>query len=121
MAILFLFDHRASIVPVPGTNGTLTVAKQGAPLVFVAPDDIAGFYLQVQNAWLAADPATLTVGLTLASGSGATDGSNLIQFDGLWTDWSGQPGRVTPDSANNRSGPLVQRASMICAGTATAQ
>jgi|GEM_PF-6412875 len=52
-ALIFLFDRSGSIVPLTDTQSGLSSAQPGAPLTFTAPADIAGFYIQVQNAWQA--------------------------------------------------------------------
>ncbi len=88
-AVLFMFDANGTIVPVPGSDG-LAVARAGAPLQFVAPADIVGFYLQVQNQYQANEQSTLTAGL-IEGESGTTGplGDNLISPNASWPDWSG--------------------------------
>lgn len=87
-AVLFLFDAAGAIVPVPGSDG-LSVSRTGVPVQFVAPADIAGFYLQVQNQYQANEESTLTAGLIEGGPSAEPMGENLINANDAWLDWSG--------------------------------
>lgn len=98
-AVLFLFDTSGGIIPVPGNTG-LIIAKTGSSVVFTAPANVAGFYLQVQNRYRATDQVTLTAGLIEGEVSGGnTFGPNLIDIQGPWPDWTGNPTGVNGDES----------------------
>ncbi|MGB7299865.1 MAG: hypothetical protein WBD34_11130 [Burkholderiaceae bacterium] len=92
-AILFLFDSSGAIVPVPGSEG-LSIATSAAAVTFVAPANIAGFYLQVQNRYQAGSSVQLAAELIEDPGA-TTVGDSLIDLSGPWTDWSGNPTAVS--------------------------
>lgn len=85
-ALLFLFDTSGMIVPVPGSTG-LAVANPSTPIEFIAPESIAGFYLQVQNRYQADGVAQLSA--QLIEGGGTSTGASLIDLSEPWTDWVG--------------------------------
>ncbi len=93
-AILFLFDSTGRIIPIDAGSGeTLAISRDGTPLAFVAPAGVAGFFLQVQNAWRAPSAATLDAQL-VATPTGAPAGPDLVDLGGSWPDWSGHPSGV---------------------------
>lgn len=95
-ALLFLFDANGTIVSVPGSTG-LSVATNASDVRFVAPVNIAGFYLQVQNRYQATSGAQLSAELIEGSGTTAS-GVNLINTADPWTDWSGNASGVAAAS-----------------------
>ncbi|MGB7303689.1 MAG: hypothetical protein WBD13_05390 [Burkholderiaceae bacterium] len=116
-AILFLFDGNGATVPVPGFDNTLAIVRSDSPLVFEAPGNIAGLYLQVQNSWQAPEAGSLTASLSDGSESGDNTGDNsdgnggdddgndnnnqateLIDLAGTWSTWSGETSGVTADA-----------------------
>lgn len=100
--LLFPFDASGKIIPVDtGTGSTFVTARDGAPLSFVAPADVAGFFLQVQNRWRATTTAVLDAEL-VATPSGGPAGPDLVALTGPWTDWNGNPTAVTYDPVGQR-------------------
>jgi len=84
-AILFLFDQTGALVPVPGVSG-LALATNDNFLSFIAPADIAGFYLQVQSAWQATDQQVVAPFIPEESTIGG-----LLDSRRGWSDWQGNP------------------------------
>ncbi|MGB7302166.1 MAG: hypothetical protein WBD34_22825 [Burkholderiaceae bacterium] len=102
-AVLFLFDTDGAVVPVPGVTDSLASVRSSAPLTFVAPENIAGLYLQVQNRWQAAEDGALSAELTFQEGdeeepdTGET--TELLDPTGPWTAWDGTANGVAYDAA----------------------
>lgn len=98
-AVLFLILQSGEVLPaVSDNNGALVVATPGSPVSFAAPAGVAGFYLQVQNAWRSATGTSLRAEVSPDEGTGSA-GDNLVTLDAPWTDWTGQPTPVHVDAA----------------------
>ncbi len=99
-ALLFLFNEAGQILTLPGRAETAYLARSGQPFIFDAPAGVAGFYLQVQNAWRATTPAT--AGSTLTA-TGPNLYGSLIDPRGPWVDWAGAPvDKVSYDALDGR-------------------
>ncbi|MGB7183759.1 MAG: hypothetical protein WBD51_17595, partial [Burkholderiaceae bacterium] len=99
-ALMFLFDSNGSVVRI---NGTDLVASKNAPATFVAPGNIAGFFLQVQNAWRANSDTLLNAQLSDGPSfdvdvSGTAIGTELVGLNGAWDNWSNEDTGVYHDS-----------------------
>ncbi len=101
-ATLFLFDWNGNLIP----TGALTFAKNGAPLWFTAPANVAGFYVQVQSDWNAGASSTLNAQLVDggndSNSNQSSNGDELIKLEGDWSDWDGQSQGVFYDSSKGR-------------------
>lgn len=101
-AVLFLFDTNGAIVPVPGVTDSLASIRPTAPLTFVAPQNIAGLYLQVQNRWQATEDGALSADLTTQEGNeeetGNGDVIELLDPAVSWTAWDGTGNSVVYDN-----------------------
>lgn len=98
VAILFPFDANGQTVPVPGVaSGELAIARIGQPVLFTAPAGIAGFFIQVQNAWQARPDDTAMLGLVVdeLNPDDPTAGTALNDLDGRWYNWAGRPSSIT--------------------------
>jgi|GEM_PF-2327337 len=91
-ALLFLYSTSGELVPVPGAEG-LAFATNDANLVFDAPADIAGFYVQVQSKWGATEDDRLGPYMPEPVGGGGEGGGETALFDPTrpWVDWAGDP------------------------------
>jgi hypothetical protein len=99
-ATLFLFDWNGSLISM---GGELSFARNGTPLWFTAPSNVAGFYLQVQTDWNAGASSTLNAQLTSGGGDAAqAGGGELVTLDGQWPDWDNQSDGVFYDTQNDR-------------------
>ncbi|MGB7299392.1 MAG: hypothetical protein WBD34_08735 [Burkholderiaceae bacterium] len=97
--LIFLFDSSGQNVPIPGVNGPLFVARDGAPLEFDAPATAVGFFVQIQSGWQATDSATLRPSVVDV---GNVLGAEFINPRGPWTDWLGQPAPVNYNALINQ-------------------
>lgn len=97
-AIPFLFDTSGAIVAVPGYE-SLAVARQGYSVSFVAPENIAGLYLQVQNGWQSDQEANLIATLVQGPDDPVTVQPELIDSIGRWRTWSDNDSGIEFDSS----------------------
>lgn len=102
-AVLFLFDTDGDTVSLSGTANALTTVLPAAPLTFVAPENIAGLYLQVQNRWRADQDGELSAALTFQEEDeqepATGNVTELVDATGPWTSWGGDVNGVNYDDA----------------------
>lgn len=81
--ILFPFGPTGALIPVPGVSG-LAIVRSGESLAFIAPGNVAGFFVQVQGGWDAEQDNTVAPYVPTPNESGG-----LMDVRRPWNDWSG--------------------------------
>ena len=106
-ALLFLIHSDGRISPaVTDVNGGLMLATDDQPLSFTAPENIVGFYLQVQSDYQATTEGSLTANVITQfvpdPGTTPDPGGELISIAQQWPLWDGSSSQVSYDAQTER-------------------